>query len=73
MTDHIFPGPEITFTWSVDGSPEKFMHVEEHPDGVKVTMHPGLSRDQVMLATGELGEHGPAILRQWERHTGFTS
>lgn len=72
MAENIIPEPEIIFSWGVDGSEDKFMNVEQHEDRVRVTLHPGLSRAQVILASRELGEHGPAILRQWERLTGLT-
>ena len=64
-------GPPIDLVWGSDLEAEKFMHVEEHPEGLKVTMHPGLSYQQVRQAANDLGEHGPAVIQAWERHTGF--
>ena len=66
-------GPKIIFDWGTESQAEKFMHVEELHGGLTVTMHPGLSRQQVSRAANDLGEHGPGILLAWERHTGFTA
>lgn len=63
--------PLIEFHWGHDPDAEKFMHVEDLGDQVKVTLHPGLSRTQVMQAAGELGDHGPAIVTAWEQSTGY--
>jgi hypothetical protein len=64
--------PRITFDWGVDTQAEKFMHVDHGPDGLAVTLHPGLSYQQVSEAAKQLGEHGPAVIEAWQKHTGFT-
>jgi hypothetical protein len=66
-------GPQIDFTWGSEFQEEKFMYVEERPDGLMVTMHPGLSHKQVRQAASNLGEHGLAVIQAWERQTGFTA
>lgn len=66
-------GPKIDFTWSSEFQEEKFMYVEEHPNGLMVTMHPGLSHKQVRQAASSLGEHGLSVIQAWERQTGFTA
>lgn len=66
-------GPLIDLAWGADLEAEKFMHVEEHSDGLKVIVHPGLSDKQVRQAAHHLGEHGPAVIQAWERHTGLIS
>ena len=66
-------GPKIIFDWGSGSQAEKFMHVEELHGGLTVTMHPGLSHQQVSRAANDLGEHGPGIVLAWERHTGFTA
>jgi hypothetical protein len=52
---------------------KKFMQVEERSGGLIITMHPGLSYQQVRRAANDLGKHGPAIVQAWERHTGFVA
>lgn len=66
-------GPKIIFTWGAEPQVELFMHVEEQSDGLTVTMHPGLSYQQVSRAAHDLGKHGPGIVQAWERHTGFVA
>lgn len=66
-------GSQIDLSWGSDLEAEKFMDVEEHPEGLKVTMHPGLSYQQVRRAAKDLGEHGPTVIQAWERQTGFHS
>ncbi len=62
---------EIIFDWGVNASTEKFMHVDHGPQGLSVTVHPGLSYQQVSEATKEFGDHGPAVMQAWQRRTGF--
>ena len=66
-------GPKIIFDWGTEPQAEKFMRVEELHGGLTVTMHPGLSYQQVSRAANDLGEHGPSIVQAWERHTGFSA
>jgi hypothetical protein len=66
-------GPLIDLAWGADPEAEKFMHVEEHSDGLKVIMHPGLSYQQVRQAAHHLGEHSSAVIRAWQFHTGFSA
>jgi hypothetical protein len=65
--------PDIIFDWGVNASAEKFMYVDHGPQGLSVTVHPGLSHQQVSEAAKDLGEHGPAVMQAWQRHTGFTA
>ena len=64
--------PRITFDWGDDTQAEKFMHVDHGPDGLAVTLHPGLSYQQISEAAKQLGEHGPAVIQAWQRQIGFT-
>ncbi len=66
-------GPKIIFTWGTESQAEKFMRVEELHGGLTVTMHPGLSYQQVSRAAKDLGENGPGIVQAWVRQTGFTA
>jgi len=65
--------PHVIFDWGVKDSAEKFMHIDNGPNGLSVTVHPGLSYQQVSEAVKELGEYGPTVLDAWQRRTGFTS
>jgi len=64
---------KITFDWGESGNRNKFIDIDNSGDTLAVTLHPGLSHHQVALAAAELGEHGPAIIQEWERRTGFNS
>jgi hypothetical protein len=63
----------LIFDWGAPHEGSKFLDVEHLDDSLAVRMHPGLSRHQVERAASELGEHGPAVVQAWERHTGFNA
>jgi len=65
------PGVEINFDWGASSDAEKFLDVIHKDNSVSVTVHPGLSRDQVGLAAAELGAHGPQVINAWEARTGY--
>ena len=73
MSENVQWEPQVNFDWGMHDSEQKFMHVDHGPEGLVVTAHPGLSHQQVTRAAKELGEHGPAVILAWERHTGFTN
>lgn len=66
-------GVNLIFDWGAPHEGSKFLDVEQLDDALAVRMHPGLSRQQVERAASELGEHGPAVVQAWERHTGFNA
>jgi hypothetical protein len=73
VTDRNYLEPQVNFDWGINAPSQKFMHIEQSLEGFTVTVHPGLSYQQVTEAAKELGEHGPAVISAWERHTGFTA